>query len=90
MLQSNSHNEINRVKTFLNNAPFPIFFWICKIVRAEASLNNDPFSNCVQCSQCIAQCSVMNEYAEDLHGNDILDTETILTKIWIKMTVLKM
>ena len=23
-----------------------------------------------------AQCSVMNEYAEDLHGNDILDIET--------------
>ena len=46
---------------------------ICKIVRAETSLNNAPFSNCCQCSQCIAQCSVMNEYAEDLHGNDILD-----------------
>ena len=65
---------------------------ICKIGRAETSLNNAPFSNCAQCSQCTAQCSLMNEYAEDLHGIDILDieTKTILTKIWTNMMILKM
>ena len=91
LLQFDSHLEINRKKHFRIMLHFRNILKgvrICKIGRAETSLNNALFS---KCSQCIAQCSVMNEYAEDLHGNDILDieTKTILQKIWIKMMILK-
>ena len=92
LLQFDSHLEINRKKHFRIMLHFRNILKgvrICKIGRAETSLNNALFSNCVHCSQCIAQCSLMNEYAEDLHGNDILDIETKTILQRIKMMILK-